>query len=142
MKRGINKDNGTDEVSLPPSTPPSNKAGSVGEGPSGGGGGAGGRGNRNRLGNCYGGTLIPIINTTLSRLCTAPYPILILSQVSTFYLPTLVRAHHSSWAIRGGSSEESSTGNNPVMMYLFRTYLLPSITPEYECMREMWVRPR
>jgi hypothetical protein len=49
----IVKDRNVDNVSLPPSTPPSSKAGSGGEGPSGGGGGegGGGRGNDNWVGN-------------------------------------------------------------------------------------------
>jgi len=49
----IVKDRNADNVSLPPSTPPSSKAGCGGEGPSGegGGGGGGGRGNNNWVGN-------------------------------------------------------------------------------------------
>jgi len=48
----IIQDRNADDVSLPPSTPPSSRAGSGGEGPSGeGGGGAGGRGNNNWVGN-------------------------------------------------------------------------------------------
>jgi len=47
----IVKGRNADDVSLPPSTPPSSKAGSGGEGPSEGGGGGGGRGNNNWVGN-------------------------------------------------------------------------------------------
>jgi len=46
----IVKNRNADVVSLPPSTPPSSKAGSGGEGPSGGGRGGGGRGNNNWVG--------------------------------------------------------------------------------------------
>jgi len=77
------------------------------------------------------------LNTAAYRKLPNPFPRL--SQDSTSYLH--LRARYAALSVHGASSENSSKGNNPVVMYWCRSNWITLITAKEEMCWDMGVKP-